>query len=147
MKDFSRSHYCGRVRESDIDAKATAMGWVQTNRDMGGIIFIDLRDKTGVLQVVFDSKDFSEEQFSQIEGLRGEYVIAVTGTVRERDEETYNPKIPTGTVELMAEDFEVLSKSNPLPFPIDDNDSETRCIPVDNPEVFEFKESNADTTF
>lgn len=121
MKDFSRSHYCGRVREADINSKATAMGWVQTNRDMGGIIFIDLRDKTGVLQVVFDSKNFNQEQFSQIEGLRGEYVIAVSGTVRERDEETYNPKIPTGTVELMAEDFRVLSKSNPLPFPIDDN--------------------------
>lgn len=121
MKDFSRSHYCGRVTEADIDIKATAMGWVQTSRDMGGIIFIDLRDKTGVLQVVFDSKDFTEEEFNEIEGLRGEYVIAVRGNIRERDEETYNPRIPTGTVELKAEEFEVLSKSKPLPFPVDDN--------------------------
>lgn len=121
MKDFSRSHYCGRVTEADIDIKATAMGWVQTSRDMGGIIFIDLRDKTGVLQVVFDSKDFTGEEFNEIEGLRGEYVIAVRGNIRERDEETYNPRIPTGTVELKAEEFEVLSKSKPLPFPVDDN--------------------------
>lgn len=121
MKDFSRSHYCGRVTESDIDKIATAAGWVQTSRDMGGIIFIDLRDKTGVLQVVFDSNDFTEEQFNEIEGLRGEYVIGVRGLIRERDEETYNPKIPTGTVELKAQEFVVLSKSKPLPFPIDDN--------------------------
>ena len=121
MKDFSRSHYCGRIRETDINKKATAMGWVQTGRDMGGVIFIDLRDKTGVLQVVFDFQYFDEEQFRLIEGLRSEYVIAVKGTVRERDEETYNPKIPTGTVELKAEEFIILSEAKPLPFPIDDN--------------------------
>ncbi|HHT24490.1 MAG TPA: aspartate--tRNA ligase [Clostridiaceae bacterium] len=121
MKNFSRSHYCGRVKESDINNKATAMGWVQTARDMGGVIFVDLRDKSGVLQVVFDLQNFNEEQFKLIERLRSEYIIAVTGTIRERDEETYNPKIPTGTVELMAEKFEILSEANPLPFPIDDN--------------------------
>ncbi|HHU53032.1 MAG TPA: aspartate--tRNA ligase [Clostridiaceae bacterium] len=121
MRDFSRSHYCGRVKESDINSKATAMGWVQTSRDMGGVIFVDLRDKSGVLQVVFDMQNFTEDQFNTIEKLRSEYIIAVTGTVRERDEETYNPKIPTGTVELMAEKFEVLSEADPLPFPIDDN--------------------------
>lgn len=121
MVGFSRSHYCGRVRESDIDSKATAMGWVQTSRDMGGVIFVDLRDKSGVLQVVFDLQNFTEEQFRSIERLRSEYIIAVTGTIRERDAETYNPKIPTGTVELMAEKFEILSEANPLPFPIDDN--------------------------
>ncbi|MGB4609182.1 MAG: aspartate--tRNA ligase [Saccharofermentanales bacterium] len=121
MVGFSRSHYCGRVRESDIDSKATAMGWVQTSRDMGGVIFVDLRDKSGVLQVVFDLQNFTEEQFRSIKRLRSEYIIAVTGTIRERDAETYNPKIPTGTVELMAEKFEILSEANPLPFPIDDN--------------------------
>lgn len=121
MKDFSRSHYCGRIRETDINKKATALGWVQAGRDMGGVIFIDLRDKTGVLQVVFDFQYFDEEQFRLIEGLRSEYVIAVKGTVRERDEETYNPKIPTGTVELKAEEFIILSEAKPLPFPIDDN--------------------------
>ncbi|MDI9470563.1 MAG: aspartate--tRNA ligase [Bacillota bacterium] len=121
MRDFSRSHYCGRVREADIDHKATVMGWVQTSRDMGGVIFIDLRDRTGVLQVVFDYQNFTEEQFRAVERLRSEYVIAVRGTVRERDEETYNPKIPTGTVELKAEEFRVFSEARTLPFPIDDN--------------------------
>lgn len=121
MEGFSRSHYCGRVKESDIKQQATAMGWVQTSRDMGGIIFIDLRDKTGVLQVVFDYQNFDEDQYKLIESLRSEYVIAVRGMIKERDEETYNPKIPTGTVELRAEAFEILSKSKALPFPIDDH--------------------------
>lgn len=121
MKDFNRSHYCGRIRDNNIDEKATAMGWIHTIRDMGGVIFIDLRDRTGVLQVVFDSMDFTEEEFSIIESLRNEYVIAVEGHIRKRDEETYNPKIPTGTVELKGEDFKILSKSNTLPFPVDDN--------------------------
>ncbi len=120
MKDFSRSHYCGRVRESDKNHWVTTMGWVQTRRDMGGVIFIDLRDKTGVLQLVFDQQNFDEIRFKQIERFRAEYIIAVRGPIRERDAETYNPKIPTGTVELEVKEFELLSRARTLPFPIDD---------------------------
>lgn len=120
MSRFKRTHYCGDFRESDIDQDVTAMGWVHTNRDMGGVIFIDLRDKKGLVQVVFNQADFDEETYRQIEGLRSEYVMAVKGKLRHRDEETYNPKIPTGTVEIKAEEFEIYSKSKALPFPIEE---------------------------
>ena len=77
------------------------MGWVQTRRDLGGLIFIDLRDRTGIMQVVFDANRFNES-FDKVESLRNEYVIAVSGLVVERSEETKNPKIPTGDIELSA---------------------------------------------
>jgi len=120
-KDLIRSHYCGRIGEEDIDKSSTLMGWVHRTRDMGGIIFVDLRDRTGISQIVFDSNDIDEEDFRTIERIRSEYVIGVKGVIRERDEETYNPRIPTGTVELKAEEFEILSKSKPLPFEIEDS--------------------------
>lgn len=122
MKEgLRRSHYCGRISENNIDETITVMGWVQRTRDMGGVIFLDLRDKTGILQVVFNSNEVEESIFTTIEGVKSEYVVAVRGKIRERDEETYNPKIPTGTIELKAEGFEILSKSKTLPFPIEDN--------------------------
>lgn len=121
MEKLTRTHYCGQVGENDKTKAATFMGWVNTSRDMGGIIFIDLRDKTGVVQVVFDLADFTAEEYNKIESLRSEDVIGVKGIVRQRDEETYNPRIPTGTVELKAEEFVIYSKSKPLPFPIQEN--------------------------
>ncbi|HZK00274.1 MAG TPA: aspartate--tRNA ligase [Tissierellaceae bacterium] len=120
MDGLLRTHYCTGLQEDDIGKKATVTGWVQRTRDMGGIIFLDLRDKTGILQVVFDLKDIGEEMFLSAEALRNEYVVKVDGEVRERDEETYNPNIPTGTIELRAESLEILSKSKVLPFPIED---------------------------
>jgi len=120
-ENLVRSHYCGRIGEEHIDSTATVMGWVQGTRDMGGVIFMDLRDKTGILQVVFNAMDIDAKSFNEIERVRNEYVVAVKGSIRERDEETYNPKIPTGTIELKAEEFEILSKSKVLPFPVENN--------------------------
>lgn len=120
MNDLYRTHYCTSLSDDDIGNKSTVTGWVQSTRDMGGIIFLDLRDKTGILQVVFDLKDIGEDLFIQAEGLRNEYVVKVQGVIRKRDEETYNPNIPTGTIELRADDLEVISKSKTLPFPIED---------------------------
>ncbi|MCF2557539.1 aspartate--tRNA ligase [Fournierella massiliensis] len=117
---LKRTVYCGALREKDIGAQATACGWVQTKRDMGGIIFIDLRDREGVLQVVFDARNLSAEDFAAAEGLKNETVIGVAGLVRHRDEETYNPKLATGTVELMATKLEVISEADPLPFSLED---------------------------
>lgn len=117
---LKRTVYCGALREKDIGAQATACGWVQTKRDMGGIIFIDLRDWEGVLQVVFDARNLSAEDFAAAEGLKNETVIGVAGLVRHRDEETYNPKLATGTVELMATRLEVISEADPLPFSLED---------------------------
>ena len=80
--DLSRSHYCADLSEDDMGSPATVSGWVQRTRDMGGIIFVDLRDRTGILQVVFDLQDVGEETFAKVEALRSEYVIKVKGTVR-----------------------------------------------------------------
>jgi aspartyl-tRNA synthetase len=118
--DLSRSHYCTDLSEDDMGSPATVSGWVQRTRDMGGIIFVDLRDRTGILQVVFDLQDVGEETFAKVEALRSEYVIKVKGTVRKRDEETYNPNIPTGTIELKASYLEIISRSRTIPFPIED---------------------------
>lgn len=113
-----RDQYCARVTEKDIDKNLCFMGWVQNIRDMGGIIFLDLRDKTGILQVVCDFEELGEELFKDVETIRNEYVIAVKGKIRKRDMETYNEKLPTGTIELKAEDIEILSKAKTLPFQI-----------------------------
>ena len=121
MTEQKRSHYCGRIYEKDKATTATVTGWVQRIRDMGGVLFVDLRDKTGILQVVFNIEKTGEEVFSLAESLRNEYVIKVQGQIEQRDEETYNPNIPTGTIELRAKDLEILSKSKPLPFPVEDN--------------------------
>ena len=79
MEGLLRTHYCGCLKDDDIGTKSTVTGWVQHTRDMGGIIFLDLRDKTGLLQVVFDLKDIGEEMFLKAEGLRNEYVVRVNG--------------------------------------------------------------------
>ncbi|MDR7869247.1 MAG: aspartate--tRNA ligase [Tissierellaceae bacterium] len=120
MEGLLRTDYCEGLSDTDIGSKSTVTGWVQRTRDMGGVIFLDLRDKTGILQVVFDLKDIGEELFSEAEALRNEYVVKVTGEIRKRDEETYNPNIPTGTIELKATELEILSKSKTLPFPVED---------------------------
>ncbi len=118
---MERSIYCGAFRDEHMGQTMTAMGWVQTKRDMGGVVFIDLRDREGVLQVVFDAGNLCAEEFALAEGLKNESVIAVRGKVAKRDAETYNPKIATGTVELRARKIKVLSEAQPLPFLITDD--------------------------
>ncbi len=118
-----RTVYCGALRESHIGREETACGWVQTKRDMGGVVFIDLRDREGILQVVFDAQNLPREQFIQADKLKNETVIAVTGYVRKRDEETVNPKLATGTVELRAQSLEIISEADPLPFDLEDGAS------------------------
>ncbi len=109
-----RTHYCGEVGESLIGSEATVTGWVHRRRDHGGVIFIDLRDREGVLQVVFDPD--APEIFELAEGVRSEFVLQVTGTVRRRPEGTANPNIPTGQVELLARELEILNRSETPPF-------------------------------
>lgn len=116
-----RTDYCGALREKDVGRAVTAAGWVQTKRDMGGVIFIDLKDREGTLQVVFNQQNLSAEDFSAAEKLRNQSVIQVTGTIRIRSAETYNPRLQTGTIELMAEKLNVLSQASQLPFDLDDN--------------------------
>ena len=117
-----RSHYCGHVNEGLIGQEVTVAGWVHRRRDHGGVIFVDLRDREGLLQVVFDP-DF-EAIFAEAERLRGEYVLTITGTVRERPEGTINPNMPTGQVEVLARELTVLNASKTPPFHHDENASE-----------------------
>ncbi|MGM9636831.1 MAG: aspartate--tRNA ligase [Eubacteriales bacterium] len=115
-----RTKYCGEFRETDVNTLAVACGWVLTKRDMGGVIFLDLRDREGTLQVVLDQSLLPALDFSVGENLRPQSVISVKGIVRMRSADTYNPKIATGTVELAAESLTLLSAADPLPFTPDD---------------------------
>ena len=113
---MKRTSYCGALRETNVNQIHTVMGWVQNKRDMGGVISIDLRDREGILQVVFDGRNLTPEAFAAAEALKLESVIAVEGPLRIRGEETYNPKLVTGTIELAAKELEVLSEAAALPF-------------------------------
>ena len=115
-----RTVYCGALTEDYVGKDASVCGWVQTKRDMGGVVFIDLKDREGTLQVVFDEGLLSPEHFHIAESLKNQYVISVGGKIRLRSEDTVNPKIKTGTVELAAERLELLSESKPLPFQLED---------------------------
>ncbi len=114
---YKRTHYCGQVKE--IGEKVILTGWVRRVRDHGGVIFIDLADRSGVVQVVFNPEE-GEKLFEKAKNLRNEYVIGVKGKVRRRPQGTENPKIPTGDVEVVAEEMEILNTSIPLPFDIDE---------------------------
>ncbi len=115
-----RTIYCGETRETHIDKHITVCGWVQTKRDMGGVIFIDLRDREGTLQVVCNASNMDSEAFVQVEGLKNQSVVQFSGRVRLRDSDTVNTKIATGTVELFAEKIKVLSQAKALPFSLDE---------------------------
>ena len=114
-----RSHYCGQVTESLIGETVDVCGWVHRRRDHGGVIFIDLRDREGLLQVVFDPD--TAEIFAQAERLRNEFVIKVSGRVRQRPEGTTNANLPTGQIEVLAKGLEVLNKAETPPFMLDDD--------------------------
>ena len=106
---------CGALRPSDSGKKAVLMGWVNRRRDLGNLIFIDVRDRTGVTQVVFN-KEREPAVHAKGQALRNEYVIAVIGKVKQRDSDTVNKNIPTGEVELMADELRILNESKQPPF-------------------------------
>lgn len=112
-----RTHTCGELRQQHVGEDVVLKGWVDTRRDLGGVIFIDLRDRFGLTQIVFSPQD-EEEAYELADSLRSEYVISIRGTVRERSEETINPKLPTGRVEVRVHDLVVLNVSEPIPFPV-----------------------------
>jgi len=117
-----RSHYCGQVDHSLIGEEVSVCGWVHRRRDHGGVIFIDLRDREGLLQVVFDPD--RAEIFAEAERIRGEFVLAVKGLVRARPEGTVNPNMPTGQVEVLVHELEVLNRSETPPFHHDEQANE-----------------------
>ncbi len=119
MTDWKRTKNCGELRKSDAGTIVTLNGWVNRRRDLGQLIFVDLRDRSGLVQVVFDPELLGAEQFELAEGLRAEYVIAVQGKVAPRPEGQANPNLPTGEVEVQATRLVILSEAETPPFPID----------------------------
>ena len=117
-----RSHYCGHINESHIDDTITLCGWVHRRRDHGGVIFIDLRDREGISQVVFDPD--TVEAFAVAESVRNEFVLKVTGRVRKRPEGTENADMLTGMVEVLGKELEILNRAETPPFMLDVEDDE-----------------------
>ena len=115
LGDLKRTHMCGTLRVSDAGKKAVLMGWVNRRRDLGNIVFIDLRDRTGITQVVFN-RELNSAAHDKAELLRNEYVIAAIGTVKLRDSDTVNKNIPTGEVELVVDELRILNESKLPPF-------------------------------
>ena len=115
-----RSHYCGHLTQEHIDQEVILSGWVHRRRDHGGVIFVDLRDREGISQIVFDPD--IPEMFMLAEKLRNEFVIQVKGKVRQRPEGTENPEMPTGQVEVLGLELSVLNASETPPFQLDDDD-------------------------
>lgn len=119
MAGMHRSCGCGRVTAKDCGKELTLAGWVNTHRDHGGLIFIDLRDRSGIVQVVM-SPQYGEDAFHKAEDVRSEYVLAIRGIVRERSPETVNPKMQTGKIEVVVSEMRVLNKAKTPPFYVED---------------------------
>jgi aspartyl-tRNA synthetase len=118
---MKRTQYCGLISEDYVGRSITVNGWVWSKRDMGGVIFIDLKDREGILQTVFDLNDVTDDVFALAEQIKLQSVVQMHGKIRIRGEETYNAKLKTGTIELKVSDIVVLSEASNLPFAIDDN--------------------------
>ena len=118
LKNFRRTGYCGTFRAEDIGNTISVCGWVQRQRNLGGLIFVDLRDRTGLLQLSFDDST-PRDIFEKAATLRGEYVVAATGLVRER--ESKNPDLPTGDIEVKVTELRLLAKAETPPFEIVEN--------------------------
>lgn len=119
MEGFKRTHYCGSIRTGDIGKDVFLTGWVNSRRDHGGLIFIDLRDRDGIVQVVFNP-EVDKAVHRMAHDLRSEYVIGVKGKVSKRPEGTENPSLPTGDVEVVAEELVIFNESKALPFQLDE---------------------------
>ena len=124
MKGLKRSHRCTEVTKAEIGSTVTLMGWVQKSRNKGGIVFVDLRDRSGIMQIIFENGDIDEQGFEKAGRLRSEFVIAVKGHVEARSG-AVNPNLPTGEIEVRATELRILSEAETPPFPIEEN-SKTR---------------------
>ena len=120
LNGLKRTHYCGDLRIANVGEEVVLNGWVQKKRNLGGLVFVDLRDIKGISQIIFDT-NVSEEAFNKAEKLGSEYVVAVKGIVRER--QSKNPNMETGDIEIEATELRVLSKSETPPIYIKDNDN------------------------
>ncbi len=120
--EWTRTHYCGDLRIENVDQEVVLMGWCQTRRDHGGVIFVDLRDYTGISQIVF-KMEISETSHVLADSIRGEFVLAVKGKVAHRIEGNVNPKLPTGEIEILVETLEILNKSETPPYVLENREN------------------------
>ena len=121
LQGMKRTHHCGDLRKADVGTEVVLCGWVSRRRDHGGLIFVDMRDRSGFVQVVFDEAAMNEGTFHKAESLRNEFCIAVRGTIRARSEETVNANIDTGEIEVVCTELRILNKAKTPPFYIQDN--------------------------
>ncbi len=120
LGDFKRDYFCGELTENNIGDEVKLLGWADSVRDHGGVIFINLRDKEGIVQIVIDPSKSPEEAYEKAKKVRSEYVLAVKGRVQRRPAGTENPKLPTGTIEVAVDELKILNTCDVLPFPIED---------------------------
>jgi aspartyl-tRNA synthetase len=139
---LKRTHDCGRLRSEDIGTTVRLAGWVRSYRDHGGVVFIDLRDREGITQIVFDPDVGGEQMHALARSLRNEWVISVSGKVAPRGEDRVNPKLPTGEIEVVCDSLAVLNRSEPVPFEPDEYHSTSeenrlrfRYIDIRRPEM------------
>ena len=128
MTKLKRTTYCGRVSRADAGKTVVLSGWVQRTRDLGGVVFVWLRDREGLVQLVFDEAECGPENFKLGGSLRGEYVVSVSGEVRMRAAEAVNDKMPNGDVEVVVKECQLLNKSETPPIYIDDNAKENELV-------------------
>lgn len=123
-----RTAYCAEITEKSIDKKIVLNAWVQKSRDLGSIVFVWLRDRSGIIQVVFDQNNCSQDVFSCAQKLRNEFVVSVVGTIRKRDKDAINPNLKTGTIEMLANDIVIINESVTPPIYIDDKADESEAL-------------------
>jgi aspartyl-tRNA synthetase len=116
---MKRTHHCRQLREADIDTEVVLMGWVQHRRDHGGVIFVDLRDREGITQVVFNP-EYSQEVHKKAQEIRNEYVLGIKGRVIARPDDMVNPRMDTGAIEVMANELKIFSRAETPAFQIED---------------------------
>jgi aspartyl-tRNA synthetase len=127
LDGWERTHLSTELGERNLNESVVVMGWVLRRRDHGGVIFVDMRDRRGLLQLVFNP-EYSPESHRKAHFIRPEWIVAVRGVVRRRPEESLNPALPTGTIEVFVDELKILNRSDPPPFPIDDEDPPTDSV-------------------
>ena len=119
MQIAMRSHYCGEVGESQIGKEVVLCGWVNRRRDLGGVVFVDLRDRSGLVQVIYDPD--TAEVFERANRLRAEFCVRISGLVRARPDGQVNRDMATGAIEILGKQLEIISEAAPLPVSLDEN--------------------------
>ena len=127
LNGWERTHLSTEISEKDVDTQVIVMGWVLRRRDHGGVIFVDLRDRRGLVQLVFNP-EYSRDSHANAHVLRPEWVLAAKGLVRRRPEESLNPDLPTGTIEVFVDEVKILNRSEVPPFPLDDDTAPTDAV-------------------